>query len=136
MTRSARCTPPSNTTSTPSPRADGAAAVRTASCRFAGPSAPGAFAGRIAPVSTSGASRSQYRFSRNADSSSVSVPCVRTTPRAPASTAARARSSTAPRCAGVTEEEETLAISSCARSTPSTSPAMSAAPAASEGTAP
>ena len=47
-------TSPPNTTSAPKPAASGAAATATASSRFAGPSAPAAEPGRIAPVRTIG----------------------------------------------------------------------------------
>src|SRR5213076_2779184 len=82
---------PPKTTSTPRPVAAGAAATLTASTRFAGPSAPGAVAGRIAPVKTIGASASCRTSHSIAVSSSVSVPCVTTTPmpRRLASRAAR-----------------------------------------------
>ena len=82
---------PPNTTSTPRPVAAGAAATLTASTRFAGPSAPGAVAVRIAPVNTIGASASCRTSQSIAVSSSVSVPCVTTTPipRRLASRAAR-----------------------------------------------
>ena len=71
------------------------AATDTASSRFAGPSAPGIDAGRMAPVNTIGASASWIRSHSNAVSSSVSVPCVTTvpTPRRAESRAARQISS-------------------------------------------
>ena len=49
---------PPKQTSTPIPAAAALAATLTASTAFAGPSAPGAEAGRIAPVKTTGASAS------------------------------------------------------------------------------
>ena len=62
------------------PAASALAATLTASSRLAGPSAPGAEAGRIAPVKTIGASAS-WRMSQSiAVSSSESVPWVTTTP--------------------------------------------------------
>ena len=47
---------PPNTTTAPSPAAALDAGQRDASSRLAGPSAPGRLAGRLAPVSTIGAS--------------------------------------------------------------------------------
>ena len=47
--------------------------------RLAGPSQPGSETVRIAPQKTTGFGLSRVRSSRNAVSSSVSVPCVTTT---------------------------------------------------------
>ena len=73
------------------PAAASLAATLTASLRLAGPSAPGADAGRMAPVTTIGASASWTTSASMAVSSSVSVPWVITTPipRRAASRAAR-----------------------------------------------
>ena len=49
-------TSPAKATTTPSPAAAGARARMIASSRLAGPSAPGALPGRLAPVITIGAS--------------------------------------------------------------------------------
>jgi hypothetical protein len=72
--------PPPITTSTPCGRLSGAAATRTASSRFCGPSHPRSLAERIAPVNTTGLSGASERATRYAVSSSVSVPWVTTTP--------------------------------------------------------
>ncbi len=53
-TSRAGCTRPAKTTTTPSPSPATEAARATASARLAGPSAPGALAGRMAPVKTMG----------------------------------------------------------------------------------
>ncbi len=71
------------TTMQPIPRVLSSAAARTAASRFAGPSAPGSDGLRIAPVTTTGASPATRRSSAKAVSSSVSVPCVTTTPASP-----------------------------------------------------
>ena len=95
---------PAKATRTPSPRQAGSAAAAAAARRFAGPSAPGADAGRIAPVKTTGASPPCSRSHRKAVSSSVSVPWVTTTPcpsraAAPAAARAIASASSSERCA-------------------------------------
>ena len=71
---------PPKQTRTPIPAAASLAATETASSVFAGPSAPGALAGRIAPVNTIGASASWRTSQSIAVSSIVSVPWVTTTP--------------------------------------------------------
>ncbi len=81
---------PPKHTSTPNPAAASLAATLTASTALAGPSAPGAEAGRIAPVKTIGASASWTTSQSIAVSSSVSVPWVTTTP-IPRRAASRAR---------------------------------------------
>jgi hypothetical protein len=77
------------------PRAPGQPATVTASSRFCGPSGISAEAGRIAAVSTTGLVGASTRCRNQAVSSSVSVPCVITTPctssRASASATAWAR---------------------------------------------
>ena len=83
------------TTSAPRPPASGWAAVRTAAVRLAGPSQPGSENVRMAPQSTTGFGLATVRSSRNAVSSSVSVPCVMTTPSTAGS--ARTRSTSARR---------------------------------------
>ena len=84
-----------NTTSAPRPRDSEDAATWTAATRFAGPSGPGRVGFRIAPVTTNGASCGHTRSIRYAVSSSVSVPCVSTTPAAPSATACDAAATTA-----------------------------------------
>ena len=82
---------PPKQTSTPMPAAASLAGDADRVDGFAGPSAPGADAGRIAPVKTIGASASWRTSQSIAVSSSVSVPWVTTTPipRRAASRAAR-----------------------------------------------
>ena len=58
-----------------------ARAAAIPSARLAGPSAPGALAGRIAPVRTIGGPGGHMTSHSTASSSSVSVPVVMTTPR-------------------------------------------------------
>ena len=93
-TKRAACTWPPKTTTPPRPAAAPDPATATASSRFAGPSAPAAEPGRIAPVTTIGSCPSCTRSQSSASSSIVSVPLVTTTPR-PSAAAARAASATA-----------------------------------------
>jgi hypothetical protein len=76
-----------SSTSTPSPRASGAAATRTAFRRFIAASELRPVAGRCAPTTTTGASTFSVRFRKYAVSSRVAVPCVMTTPSSGASRA-------------------------------------------------
>ena len=94
------------------PRTCGDSAAMTAARTFAGPSAPGRHGLRMAPVTTIGIPESLIRDSTNAVSSSVSVPCVSTTPTAPSSAAVRADSTTLTRCSTVIEPEPTCATCS------------------------
>src|SRR3989441_1211421 len=72
-------------TSTPSPRASGAPATRTALRRLSPASELRPLAGRCDPTSTTVASTLSVRFRKYAVSSSVAVPCVITTPSSGAS---------------------------------------------------
>jgi len=67
-------------TSTPLPRELGLPASTTALYRFSMPSADIAVPGRIEPTTTIGLSVCTTMFRKNDVSSSVSVPCVTTTP--------------------------------------------------------
>src|SRR5271168_5360047 len=85
-----RSTRPAKHTSTPRSRAAGSDATAIASRRFAGPSASGASALRMAPVNIRGTSPLWVMSSHSAVSSRVSVPWVTTKPSAPPWVAARA----------------------------------------------
>jgi hypothetical protein len=87
--------PPRQTT-TPAPRIAGAAATRTASRRFAGPSKPGASDARIAPVTTTGLAPSSTRSQQKAVSSIVSVPWTTTAPSIDGSPSASRRTAAMP----------------------------------------
>src|SRR2546428_344550 len=91
-------------TSTPSPRASGAPATRTALTRFSPASELRPVAGRCDPTSTTGVSTLSVRFKKYAVSSSVAVPCVITTPSSGASreTASCTAASSASQSAGPT----------------------------------
>ncbi len=133
----AACSSPAKQTTAPNPAVTGAAAADAASIRLAGPSAPGAEAGRIAPVTTIGgvSGPASARASHSTASSSiVSVPLVSTTPRprAVSETASRATASASAvvTCGPLTARSDRASTRSAAGS-----PALSAA-ASSWGVAP
>ncbi len=80
-------------TVTPVSTASGEAAQRSATARLRGPSGAGSSNGRCAPVSTTGRGPEWVSASRNATSSSVSVPWVSTTPSTSAAASATASAS-------------------------------------------
>src|SRR3546814_298830 len=80
VTKRAAWTQSFSMTSTPSPQASRREASKMALYRLRGPSALKAELGRTAPVSTTGLLLLIVRFRKYAVSSSVSVPCVITTP--------------------------------------------------------
>ena len=106
--------------------------------RLAGPSGPASVGLRIAPVTTTGASRARMRSSTKADSSIVSVPWVTTAPWAPSVTACSMASASANRSPSVTSGlgSRRKVWASIDATLPSCGTASTSAAASSEGVTP